>query len=168
MAYLESLASFGRTFICSLSFFLLLWKAVRFSLILISFSPVLMAASFFIYYVVQFKESFYSGICFQCLLVNSCCLFPLALTYNVTYLLLSNTIRCEESIQQEESELLPLFATLRTARAESESDFKIDNLLSFLTKEIPFRLPLLVRFFNKIISLCHFKFFLFSCEKCQN
>lgn len=30
------------------------------------------------------------------------------------------------------------------------------HLLSFLTKEIPFRLPLLVRFFdNKIISLCH-------------
>lgn len=46
------------------------------------------------------------------------------------------------------------FATLRTARAESESDFKIDvtNLLSFLTKEIPFCLPLLVRFFNKALS----------------
>lgn len=58
----------------------------------------------------------------------------------------------------------------KAAQAESEYDFKIDvtNLLSFLTKEIPFRLPLLVRFFNKRISLCHLKFFLFSCDNCQN
>ncbi|KAK1405892.1 hypothetical protein QVD17_42405 [Tagetes erecta] len=48
----------------------------------------------------------HSGICFQCLLVNSCCLFPLALTYLITY-------SCKESIQQEEEELLLLPGSAR-------------------------------------------------------
>lgn len=70
--------------------------------------------------------------------------------------LFSNTIRCEESIQQEESELLPLVTSLlwEQRKQNLNQTFRC-HFLSFLTKEIPFRLPLLVRFYNKRISLCH-------------
>lgn len=72
------------------------------------------------------------------------------------WVLFSNTRRCEESIQQEESELLPLVTSLLWEQREQnpKKTFRC-HLLSFLTKEIPFRLPLLVRFYKKRISLCH-------------
>lgn len=72
----------------------------------------------------------HSGIGFQCLLVNSGCLFD-TLSPNVfECFLVIRYVVCEESIQQEARETSGHFDTLRTARAESESDFQMS--LAFL------------------------------------
>lgn len=82
-----------------------------------------MAVSFFIYYVVQFKKSFWHLLS----MLASKQLLSLSsrpyLSYNVLFTRVDSTRGRRASPSGN-------FATLRTARAESKSDFKLSGLFA--------------------------------------